>query len=72
MAFNGASEGTLTVGNYNPDTKSVHWGLEDGMLECSIPVSLAAFAQMLWNPDQPLHDLLHTAASPYYRDVSLP
>ncbi len=33
LAFNGASEGTLTSGRYNPDPKSVHWGLEAGTLE---------------------------------------
>ena len=33
LAFNGASEGTLTAGRYNPDPRSVHWGLETGTLE---------------------------------------
>ena len=33
LAFNGASEGTLTAGKYNPDARSVHWGLEAGTLE---------------------------------------
>ena len=33
LAFNGASEGTLTAGVYNPDPQSVHWGLEAGTLE---------------------------------------
>ena len=33
LAFNGASEGTLTAGGYNPNPKSVHWGLEAGTLE---------------------------------------
>lgn len=33
LAFNGASEGTLTAGRYNPDARSVHWGLEAGTLE---------------------------------------
>jgi len=33
LAFNGASEGTLTAGKYNPNPKSVHWGLEAGTLE---------------------------------------
>jgi len=33
LAFNGASEGTLTSGGYNPNPKSVHWGLEAGTLE---------------------------------------
>ena len=33
LAFNGASEGTLTAGRYNPDPKSVHWGVEAGTLE---------------------------------------
>ena len=33
LAFNGASEGTLTAGTYNPDPRSVHWGLEAGTLE---------------------------------------
>ncbi len=33
VAFNGASEGTLTAGKYNPNPRSVHWGLEAGTLE---------------------------------------
>jgi len=33
VAFNGASEGTLTSGQYNPNPRSVHWGLEAGTLE---------------------------------------
>ncbi len=33
LAFNGASVGTLTAGMYNPDARSVHWGLEAGTLE---------------------------------------
>ncbi len=33
LAFNGASEGTLTSGRYNPDPKSAHWGLQEGTLE---------------------------------------
>jgi len=33
LAFNGASEGTLTCNRYNPDPRSVHWGLEAGTLE---------------------------------------
>jgi len=33
LAFNGASEGTLNSGEYNPNPKSVHWGLEAGTLE---------------------------------------
>jgi len=33
LAFNGASEGTLTTGRFNPDPKSVHWGLASGTLE---------------------------------------
>jgi len=33
LAFNGASEGTLTAGKYNPNPRSVHWGLEAGTLE---------------------------------------
>ncbi|MCK4299483.1 MAG: LamG domain-containing protein, partial [Planctomycetes bacterium] len=33
LAFNGASEGTRTVDTYNPDPRSVHWGLEAGTLE---------------------------------------
>ncbi len=32
LAFNGASEGTLTASSYG-DAKSVHWGLEAGTLE---------------------------------------
>ncbi|MFW5866880.1 MAG: LamG-like jellyroll fold domain-containing protein, partial [Armatimonadota bacterium] len=33
LAFNGASEGTLTAGKYNPDQRSVHWGPQRGTLE---------------------------------------
>lgn len=33
VAFNGASEGSLTDGKYNPDPKSAHWGLQAGTLE---------------------------------------
>ena len=33
VAFNGASEGTLTRGQYNADPNSVHWGLGAGTLE---------------------------------------
>jgi len=33
LAFNGASEGTLTSGKFNPNSHSVHWGLEAGTLE---------------------------------------
>ena len=33
LAFNGASEGTLTSNRYNADPKSVHWGLQAGTLE---------------------------------------
>ena len=33
VAFNGASEGTLTSGKFNPEPKSVHWGLASGTLE---------------------------------------
>lgn len=33
IVFNGASEGTLNAGRYNPDPHSVHWGLEAGTLE---------------------------------------
>ncbi len=33
VAFNGASEGALTAGRYNPDRRSVHWGLRAGTLE---------------------------------------
>ena len=33
LAFNGASEGTLQNGQWNPNPKSVHWGLQAGTLE---------------------------------------
>ena len=33
LAFNGASDGTLSSGRYNPDPHSVHWGLEEGTIE---------------------------------------
>jgi len=33
VAFNGASEGTLTSGTYDTDPRSAHWGLVAGTLE---------------------------------------
>ncbi len=33
LAFNGASEGTLTSGRFNPNQRSVHWGPQRGTLE---------------------------------------
>ena len=33
LAFNGASEGTLTSGRHDQDPRSVHWGLQAGTLE---------------------------------------
>jgi|LSQX01.1.fsa_nt_gb hypothetical protein len=33
LLFDGASEGTTTGGDYNPDPRSVHWGPERGTLE---------------------------------------
>ncbi|MGD9495409.1 MAG: LamG domain-containing protein [Armatimonadota bacterium] len=33
LDFNGASEGTLTGGRFNPDPRSVHWGPVRGTLE---------------------------------------
>jgi hypothetical protein len=43
LAFNGASEGTLTGGKFNPNPHSVHWGLEAGTLEF--------WCRPLWNGD---------------------
>jgi len=43
LAFNGASEGTLTAGKFNPNPRSVHWGLEAGTLEF--------WCRPLWNAD---------------------
>lgn len=43
LAFNGASEGTLTTGRFNPNPRSVHWGLEAGTLEF--------WCRPLWNAD---------------------
>jgi hypothetical protein len=43
LAFNGASEGTLTAGKFNPNPHSVHWGLEAGTLEF--------WCCPLWNDD---------------------
>ncbi|MHC4680592.1 MAG: LamG domain-containing protein [Planctomycetota bacterium] len=43
LAFNGASEGTLTAGKFNPNPHSVHWGLEAGTLEF--------WCRPLWNDD---------------------
>ncbi|MGC9317911.1 MAG: LamG-like jellyroll fold domain-containing protein [Armatimonadota bacterium] len=33
LTFNGASEGTLTGGGFNPNHRSVHWGPQRGTLE---------------------------------------
>ncbi|MCX8038218.1 MAG: LamG domain-containing protein [Candidatus Sumerlaeia bacterium] len=33
LAFNGGSEGTLTAGQYDPDPRAFHWGLQAGTLE---------------------------------------
>ena len=43
LAFNGASEGTLTAGKFNPNPHSVHWGLEAGTIEF--------WCRPLWNAD---------------------
>jgi hypothetical protein len=43
LAFNGASEGTLTAGRFNPNPHSVHWGLEAGTIEF--------WCRPLWNAD---------------------
>jgi len=43
LAFNGASEGTLTTSKFNPNPHSVHWGLEAGTLEF--------WCRPLWNTD---------------------
>jgi len=45
LAFNGASEGTLTAGKYNPDARSVHWGLEAGTLEF--------YCRPMWDAEDP-------------------
>ncbi len=33
LVFNGASEGTLTTGGYDPNQRSVHWGPQRGTVE---------------------------------------
>ncbi len=43
LAFNGASEGTLTARRFNPNPHSVHWGLEAGTLEF--------WCRPLWNAE---------------------
>ncbi|MCH5374542.1 MAG: LamG domain-containing protein, partial [Planctomycetes bacterium] len=43
IAFNGASEATLTTGYDDPDSRSVHWGLAAGTLEF--------WCQPAWNAD---------------------
>ena len=49
LAFNGASEGTLTAREYNPDPKSVHWGLQSGTLEF--------WCRPSWNADDGLEHI---------------
>lgn len=49
LVFNGASEGTLTMGRHD-DPKSVHWGLEAGTLEF--------WCRPLWNSDDGVEHIL--------------
>ena len=41
--------------------------VEDGVIEECIPLSLAIFAETLWNPGRDAEDILQLALSPYYR-----
>jgi hypothetical protein len=55
VSFNGASEGTLTGGTFNPDRRSAHWGLQAGTLEMWIKPH--------WSADDDVERLLFSAKS---------
>lgn len=42
--------------------------VEDGMIETGIPLSLALFAETLWNPRRSPDEILQAALSPRYRE----
>ena len=48
LAFNGASEGTLTAGKYNPDQRSVHWGPQRGTLEMFVQPHWSSSDEGAW------------------------
>ncbi len=50
LAFNGASEGTLQNGQWNPTPRSVHWGLQAGTLEL--------WCKPTWNADDGAEHIL--------------
>ena len=43
--------------------------VEDGILEETIPISVALFAETLWNPERDPDEALQLALSPYYRQA---
>lgn len=55
VAFNGASEATLTGGFDDPDPRSVHWGLAAGALEF--------WCQPSWNADDGLEHVFFDAVA---------
>jgi len=59
LALCGASEGTLTAGKYNPDPKSVHWGLEKGTLEF--------WCRPSWDSDDGIERIFFIGYAYYYR-----
>jgi len=59
LAFNGASEGTLTAGKYNPNPRSVHWGVKAGTLEF--------WCKPSWNADDGLAHILFESVAYMHR-----
>ena len=59
LAFCGASEGTLTAGKFNPDPKSVHWGLDKGTLEF--------WCRPSWDSDDGVERIFFVGYAYYYR-----
>jgi len=59
LAFNGASEGTLTSGRLNPNRKSVHWGVQRGTLEF--------WCRPSWDADDGIERVFFTGFGYLYR-----
>lgn len=55
VAFNGASEATLTAGFDDPDPRSIHWGLAAGTLEF--------WCQPSWNADDGAEHVFYEAVA---------
>ncbi|MBC8443343.1 LamG domain-containing protein, partial [PVC group bacterium] len=59
LAFNGASEGTLTSGRLNPNPESVHWGVQRGTLEF--------WCRPSWNANDGVERIFFTGFGYLYR-----